>query len=240
VHPPMSLPITPAAVSETFFGKSAGYRSIKGDRPQTWTTGKVEVPYQFKGTLLETTAGGPGGGLVPPDYRAGVVETLFQPLTVADLLNTENTTGSQIRYTVEGTATNSAAAVAEGGVKPESTVVLSETVEEIRKLATVIHISDELLDDAPAVQSYLNNRLTLFVRITEEDQLLYGSGTAPNLRGVLNRSGSQNHNRGTFTNLDAIRQMITKSRTSFVEPDGLLLHPAPWENIELLKDSQGG
>jgi hypothetical protein len=33
--------------------------------------------------------------------------------------------------------------------------------------------------------------------------------------------------------------MITKSRTSFLEPDGLLIHPNQWESIELYRSTTG-
>jgi HK97 family phage major capsid protein len=140
-------------------------------------------PLMMKGTLLETTAGGPGGGLTPPDYTAGIQQILFQPLSVADLLATDQTTGSQLRYVVEGTATSAAAGVAEGGVKPESTLGLSETVEPVKKIATVLPISDEPLEDAPNVQAYINGRLGLFVRIEEERQLLYGTSGGNEVTG---------------------------------------------------------
>ena len=51
---------------------------------------------------------------------------------------------------------------------------MSEVVEPIKKIATVLPISDELLEDAPSIQSYLNGRLSLFVSIEEERQLLRG------------------------------------------------------------------
>lgn len=40
---------------------------------------------------------------------------------------------------------------------------MSEVVEPVKKIATVLPISDELLEDAASIQSYLNERLTLFV-----------------------------------------------------------------------------
>jgi HK97 family phage major capsid protein len=218
---------------------SAGYKRIQDptSRPDRWSTGPI--PLELKGTLTETTAGGPGGGLVPPDYRPGVVQTLFQPLSVAELLAQEQTSGSQIRYVVEGTATNATTAVAEGALKPESTLGLSETVEPIRKLATWLPVSDEMIEDGPAVQAYINSRLTLFVSITEEQQLLYGDGNAPNLQGILNRSGIQTHNAAGGTAIAEIRKMITKSRNSFIEPDALLVHPTQWESIELYRTTTG-
>ena len=148
------------------FVKSAGYQRISdpAGRGQQWSTGPVEVSKsQFtllKGTLLETGAGGPGGGMVPPMYESGVVSKLFEPLGVADVFGSSQTSASQVRYVNKGTATSAAAGVAEAGVKPESTVALSEVVESIKKIATVLPISDELLADAPSIQSYLNGRLS--------------------------------------------------------------------------------
>jgi HK97 family phage major capsid protein len=186
------------------FVKSAAYQKIAdpSGRGQTWSTGPVQVSsgqLLTKGTLLETGAGGPGGGLVPPAYQAGVVEKLFEPLGVADVFATSNVTASQVRYVVEGTATNAAAGVAEAGLKPESTIALSETTEAIRKIATVLPVSDELLEDAVSVQQYINGRLPLFVRLEEERQLLRGSGSGSNeLLGIFGRAGVN-----TYTKLAA-------------------------------------
>jgi HK97 family phage major capsid protein len=109
-------------------------------------------------------------------------------LGVADVFGQSQTSASQVRYVNEGTATNAAAGVAEAGVKPESTLVYSEVVEPVKKIATVLPISDEFLEDAPSVQSYLNERLSLFVSFETERQLLRGAGTNE-LVGIFGRSG---------------------------------------------------
>jgi hypothetical protein len=79
--------------------------------------------------------------------------------------------------------------IASAGVKPESTIAMSEVVEPVKKIATTLPISDELLEDAPSIQSYLNGRLTLFISIEEERQLLRGNGTNE-LIGLFNRAGA--------------------------------------------------
>ena len=101
----------------------------------------------------------PGRRSRPARLRAGVVSKLFEPLGVTDVFGQSQTTASQIRYGVEGTATSGATGVAEGAAKPESTIAMSETTEAIRKFATMLPVSDELLEDAPSIQSYLNDRL---------------------------------------------------------------------------------
>jgi HK97 family phage major capsid protein len=226
------------------FVRSEGYKMISraDTRPESWTSGVVEVgPLSgpmFKGTLLEGATPG-GGPLVQPDVRPGVVETLFQPLTIADALSVQQTTSMIVRYLNESSVTNAAAPTAEGALKPESSIALDQVDEPVRKIATVLDISDELLEDAAGIQQWLNSRLSLFIRIAEEDQLLRGNGTTPNLRGILNRTGIQTHARGADTNLDAIRKMITKARTSYVEPTFIAMHPAQSENIDLLKTTDG-
>jgi len=159
-----------AAGAGDVFIKSAGYQRIAdpAGRGQTWSTGPVEVSsiQLVKGTMLETGVAGPGGGLVAPQYEPAIV--LFEPLGVRDVFGQSQTNASQVRYVVEGTALSGAAGVAEAGVKPESTIAMSEVVEPVKKIATTLPISDELLEDAPSIQSYLNGRLTPFISIEEE------------------------------------------------------------------------
>jgi HK97 family phage major capsid protein len=77
--------------------------------------------------------------------------------------------------------------------------------------------------------------------LTEEDQLLNGSGTLPALRGILNRVGLATAvARGADTNVDAIfKQIWAIFTTSFIMPDGIVMNPANWQTIALSKDANG-
>jgi HK97 family phage major capsid protein len=224
------------------FVKSQQYRRILDpeSRGQGWSTGPVKVGgFDTKGTLLEPGVGGPGGGLVPPDYRPGVVQKLFEPLSVVDLIPAAPTSGSQVRYVVEGTATSGAAGVAEAGTKPESTVAMSETIEPVRKLATVLPVSTELLEDAVSVQSYLNTRLQLFVRLEEERQVLRGAGTNE-LVGLFGRAGLLTYARGTVDNnaVAVLKAAAGYRGTVGLDADAVVMHPSNWLATRLLTDAQ--
>jgi HK97 family phage major capsid protein len=228
------------------FVKATAYLKIKdaGSRGETWSTGPIQVsdvPLSMKGTLLETGVGGPGGGAVAPAYETGVVSKLFEPLGVADLFASSVTSASQIRYVTEGTATNAAAGVAEAGTKPESTIAMSEVVEPMKKIATVLPISDELLEDAPSIQAYLNTRLSLFVKLEEERQLLRGAGTNE-LVGMFGRSGINTYTRlATDDNATALARVLANTAgSSFLYPDAIIMHPTNWLNTRLLRDGLGG
>ena len=108
----------------------------------------------MKGTLREGSGApgsGTGGGFIPvPQVAPGIVEKLVQPLSFERLLSGGVATSNTVRYAVEGTALSAAAGVAEGGNKPESTIAVSTLDEPIKKIATTLTASDELVDDVAA------------------------------------------------------------------------------------------
>jgi HK97 family phage major capsid protein len=172
----------------------------------------------------------------------GVLTKALQRPTVADLLATGTMSASVLSYLIESAYTNAAAAVAEGGVKPASDLTLSRIDQTMSKVATLLDVPDEFLADADAARSYIDSRLTLFIQLAEEAQLVSGSGTAPNIRGILNTSGIQTETQAASpdTALEALYRAITKVRTvAFLEPDGIVINPADYQAARLTKDLNG-
>jgi HK97 family phage major capsid protein len=224
------------------FVKSEQYRKIADPaaRASRWSSGPVEI----KATLLEGTLTSPGAGapLVQTDVRPGVVPTLFQPLTVADLIPSSPTDSNKVRVIVETVADPGAIGVVpEGTAKPEATLEFDEVDEPVKKIASFLPVSDEMLSDTPGIQAYLNGRLTLFVRQQEELQLLQGAGNNNNFLGLLARVPVANR----FVSSDAeapnaadhIYEAITVARQSFLEPDAIVINPVDWADLRLVKDS---
>lgn len=230
------------------FIESAGYKGLveRGLKGGNWSSGDVEL----KTTFSEGTAGAPGPGystVATPTVLPGVVDLKFRPLLVADLFPSGTTSSPLIRYLVETAVTNAAAAVAEGGLKPESALTLSKVDETLHKIATFLPVTDEMLEDYAQAQSYIDARLTLFVKQAEEAQLLSGDGTGANLVGLLNRPGlAPSVVKGTApsvaadNSMDAVYRQITQIRTTaFLEPDAVVIDPIAWEGMTLSKNSQG-
>jgi HK97 family phage major capsid protein len=199
-----------------------------------------------KGTLLEgvgAPGSGTGGGLVAaPQVVPGVVDKLFQPLTFEDLLLSGNATGPVVRYAVEGTALSAAAGVAEGGTKPESTLAFSTADEQLKKVATTLSISDELLEDAPAIQTFINGQLSLFVQIEAERQLFRGTSGGNEVQGVLTSRGVPVYAGGTAVGNKAVQLFIAMNGTrgsAFVEPEWIVMHPTDYQELRLLRDTAG-
>jgi HK97 family phage major capsid protein len=252
----LTAPVTPAPETAKSLGEafvlSKAYQALRGGGLSgKWTSGPVEI----KGYDLRSLGANFGSGqkaetteaispVVTPQFLPGILDILFKRLTVQDLIATGTTDSNQVTYTQETTATNAAAATAEAAAKPESTIILALVNEPVRKVATFLPVSEEMLEDIAQTRSYLDSRLRLFVQQALETQLLSGSGTAPNIRGLLNRTGVQTQ--ATITPLtaqkaiDAIYQAITDIRANaFLEPDAVVIHPTNWQLIRTARDTNG-
>ncbi len=212
------------------------FRTQQHRKASQWRSPGIEL----QATLLDTSSGS-GGPLIVTDYRPGLVQKLFARLTVADLLASGTTDSNSITYMRETTATNAANTVAEGATKPESALVFDQVSDLVRKIATWLPVTEEMLEDASQIRSYIDSRLRLFVQIEEEDQLLNGTTTPPDIVGIRNRTGlATTQARGADSNVDAIfKQIMNIFNTSFLMPDGVVVNPANWQTIQLAKDANG-
>lgn len=184
-----------------------------------------------------------GTEVIAPTRLPGIVPILFERLTVADLMPGGVTSSPVVRYVKETTATNAASTVAEKSAKPQADLDFDTVDEPVRKIAVTFKMSDEMLEDFDQFASYVDGRLTLFVRIREEQQLLSGLGTGNDIKGLLYRSltaaeavGSETYGKIAL----AIHREITKVRVaSFLDPDALVFHPNDWQAARFEADANG-
>lgn len=195
----------------------------------------VDSNVEFK-TTLNTT------GYAPESLRApGILETaLRNPDSVIGLFDQIQTNQNAYVYLEETTFTNNAGAVAESAdisTSNEGALAFTERTESIRKMATFLPVTDELLADVAGIQGYVNSRLSTMMKLNLDDQLINGSGTAPNLTGVLQKSGINTFDyalpyAGELGKLGQIYQAITEIRKdAFVEPDAIVMHPSDWYDL---------
>jgi HK97 family phage major capsid protein len=175
------------------------------------------------------------GGL-PRGYDTGpVLDVASEGFRVRNLFPVDRIDTPSVWYRSVTTGSAQAAAVAEAAAKPESTIVADMLEAVARKIALWVPATDELLaDGGPQMFSDLVADLTRDLVRVENAQLLSGSGTAPNLRGVLNTTGIQTRARGTDSSLDALlkvhhaaaRQRLRRAGRDRPAPDELGDHPA--------------
>jgi HK97 family phage major capsid protein len=183
-------------------------------------------------------------GIIQPEAMFGgsPLEMLQRRAVVADLIPQGTTTSPALRYVEETVNTNNSDFVAEGGTKPESALGFADRTATVRKIATVLPVTDELFADAPAMRSYVEARLRLFMSLREESSLVAGTGVGLEYYGLLNVPGSQTRATSSYGGnvLDTMLQaMVAIQVNSFLEPSGAIMNPLDWAEIITLKTADG-
>ncbi len=181
------------------------------------------------------------GSLIQPMQIPGIIMPGLRRLTIRDLLAQGRISSNALEYVREEVFTNNADVVAEKALKPESDITFSKQTANVKTIAHWVQASRQVMDDAPMLQSYVNNRLMYGLALKEEGQLLNGDGTGDNIEGLnkvataydtsLNATGD--------TRADIIAHAIYQVTESEFSASGIVLNPRDWHNIALLKDNEG-
>ena len=226
--------------------ESDGYKSMKNGSARFGQV-EVKVAATIDEGIIPAYSGGAGlaGQLLTPQFLPGIVPLKFQPLTVADLLASGTTSSPSVSYVIEAAFQDLTATVLEKGAIPQLDLTLSRRQDNVTKIANVAKPTVEMFEDAEQFQAYLQNRMVFGLGRKVEYELLNGNGTAPELKGLLNRTGLATAvvTSATLTAtkaMEGIFNQITALRAvSFVEPDAIVIHPTDWQTIRLGKDQQG-
>lgn len=129
----------------------------------------------------------------------------------------------------------------ETNVKHESTVTLTSTTIPCETIATWIAATKQSLEDVDGLQAFINSRLVQAIERELEEQLLLGSGTPPNLHGLVTNATTWTVPTGwTSWNLyDVLLLAATQCRLNGFEPSIAVLHPSDVARLRLQKDTQG-
>lgn len=190
---------------------------------------------------------------------AGVLMTVGQPIPptprriqffIRDLLASGNTNLHSFPYIRELTpATNetAASAVAEGGTKPEATMSFVTVTATAHKLAAWVPATMEILDDAPTLRSYIDQRLVYMVKYREQADLIAGveSGANPTVPGITTIGGTQTQGPDQSNSVDdplkTAAIAIGKVENVDGEADGIAMNPTDfWGVMSLRWGTAGG
>jgi HK97 family phage major capsid protein len=198
---------------------------------------RVEVP-RAAITSVPTS----GGALVQTE-RVGVILAPQRRLTIRDLVAPGTTGSNAVEYVRETGFTNNAAIVGEGLAKPYSELTFALENANVRTIAHLFKGSRQILDDAAALQSYIDARARYGLLLAEEAQLLYGNGTGNNLKGIIPQAQAYAPPAGIVVEaeqrIDRIRLALLQAMLAEFPSTGIVLNPIDWAAIELLKDGEG-
>lgn len=182
-----------------------------------------------------------GTSLVPGHRVPGIVAPPNRQFTIRDLLAPGTTTQSSVEFVRETGFTNNARPVTEGTTKPTSDITFNLYTAPVRTLAHIFKASRQIMDDAPALASYINARGTYGLKYVEENQLLNGNGVGENINGLLPQATSfaPAFNASDETPIDRLRLAALQVVLAEYPSTGFVLNPIDWARIELTKDKEG-
>lgn len=141
-------------------------------------------------TYGNESVGADGGFAVPPEYRATIMEKAFGEDSLMSRTDMQTVSGNSITFPTDMTTpwgtdgiqaywTGEAAAISQS--KPE----LQDVTVRLHKLAALVPVTEELLDDAPAMGSYVSRKAAEKIDFKLSNSLAYGTGAGQPL-GFMN------------------------------------------------------
>lgn len=116
----------------------------------------------------------------------GILPIPNRKLHIRQLLPSGQMSTSDIHYLQETGEEGDVTTWADNsGTKPQVDMDLTEKVAQSQFIAGWLRITRKMLDDIPAMRSFLQARLIERYLIAEDYQLLYGDGNSPNLDGLI-------------------------------------------------------
>ena len=191
--------------------------------------------------LKDITSGSASAGDGIWSYRdPEIVSNPFRPRMIRSLIPTVPVNSNLVEWVQTNVRTNSADVVSEGGTKPKSDLTYDRKETPVRKIAHYFKTSMEVLQDFARLRAEIDNEGFEMLRQEEEDQLLLGDGTGINLNGMVPQATAFNPGvvQSGDTAVDVLRRAILQVRQSYYGATGIILNPADWANIELLKDGE--
>lgn len=158
-----------------------------------------------------------------------------------------------IRFYDQNAITRAAAAVAEGGTKPESAITWIERLLKIEKIADSIPVTKEAWADVYFIQSEIDRLLNLNLALIEDQYLWSGTGVTPQITGVYTTAAAVDLTAtyagkvysGTvkFANvydlIATMRVIVMNNKQSKYAPNIVVMNPADILGYKLVKDNFG-
>lgn len=237
------------------FTKSGAYSEFAKSNPSGVGAGSpVNIDRVRIGTMKEFFANRKAaidtGTARIQNIRVPMVDMVDRPqLTLLDLIS-RGQTGGNFEYVQVVSVTRGAAIVPENTgddeddvLKPKSNITTALADAKVYTYADGYDVTNQLLADAPAFASYMDQELRYSLDAVIEDKLLNGTGLNGEPKGILNTTGIQDlefTGAGAIDLVKATRRSITKVTRGGIggRVDAILLSPEDDEEIDLMQDGQ--
>ena len=125
--------------------------------------------------------------------------------------------------------------------KPDIDLNIQLRTQSVVTVAGAVTVPRQSLADVNRLRNFIDIKVVYALQLAEEAHILYGDGSEEMMPGILNDPARQtllwSDGLETDTRIDAIRRAVTKVMLADYEPNGVVLHPNDWQEIEMAKGS---
>lgn len=198
---------------------------------------------EFKLSGRETTielkaAGDPVAGFLTVEPAPIVAPHAYGPSGIIDLLARITVQSASVVYsTATYPITNTAAFIAEGASKPEIQPRWTNATARLEEVAVWCKVTRQALEDVAPLSRTIDVDLTAALDARTSDRVINGSGTTPDILGVLATPGIQTVAFSTNA-LNSLYAGIAAVAT-YGTANGIVMNPADLEGLAIAGGSYG-
>lgn len=205
-----------------------------------WNSMRNKNSYEIQNALSIGTDS-EGGYLVPDEYEKKLVEALEDEVFFRSLATVIKTSSGDRKIPIV-TSKGEAAWIDEGGQFPESDDSFGQTSIGAHKLATMIKVSDELLNDSVFnIEQYISKEFGRRIGTKEEEAFFIGDGIGKPI-GIFNKTGGADIGvtaATTSITFDDVMDLYYSLRAPYRNKATWLLNDSTVKAIRKLKDGNG-
>lgn len=133
-------------------------------------------------TYGNESTGADGGFAVPPDFRSDIMSRVFGEDSLIARTDRMQSSSNTLTLPIDMTTPWQTSGgiqsywTAEGAAKTQSKPALEEVTVKLHTLATLVPVTEELLEDAPAMDSYLRRKVPEKMDFTISHAIVWGNG----------------------------------------------------------------
>ena len=205
-----------------------------------WNNMRNRNSYEIQNALSIGTDS-EGGYLVPDEYEKKLVEALEDEVFFRSLATVIKTSSGDRKIPIV-TSKGEAAWIDEGGQFPESDDSFGQTSIGAHKLATMIKVSDELLNDSVFnIEQYISKEFGRRIGTKEEEAFFIGDGTGKPI-GIFTKTGGAETGvtaASTGITFDDVMDLYYSLRAPYRNKATWILNDSTVKAIRKLKDGNG-
>lgn len=180
---------------------------------------------------------------VAPEYTpiVGPGHDEFHARNIIPVFPTNSNLVRFLQYVLD-TEEDGIGTVAAGTTKPSTGYIGTAKDAPVRKIAGLLDVQDELMDDVVGFRAWIAYELPKAYLDAEDLQIYKGDGTGDNILGLWYQAGNQSFPQGSVTaagnTIDKVMAGITQVRKLKRATSAVVLSPVAWQEVFINKGDE--